>query len=74
MSKLAQRLKQWWRGEYIKPSLGETFGEEKPKERFRRLYVVRCLYVMGSFWLAHWQWIIGTALAIIGISVAFWRR
>lgn len=74
MARLAQRLKHWWRGEYIKPSLGEIFGEEEPKEPFRRPYFVRCLYTMGRFWLAHWQWIIGTALAIIAIIVALWRR
>ncbi|TAJ98219.1 hypothetical protein EPO44_11980 [bacterium] len=74
MGRLAQKLKGWWRGEYIKPSLAEIFGEEESKERFRPPYFVRSLYAMARFWLAHWQWIIGTALAIIAIIVAFWRR
>lgn len=67
---IVQKVKNWWRGEYIRPSLGEILGEEEPTERFRRPYFVRSLYVVRRFWLAHWQWIIATALAIIGIIVA----
>lgn len=70
MGKLTERLKDWWRGEYIKSSLGEIFGEEEAKERFRRPHFVRFLHAIARFWVAHWQWIIGTVLAIIAIIVA----
>ena len=32
--------------------------------------LAKVLGVLGRFWLAHWQWIIGTVLAIIGLVVA----
>jgi hypothetical protein len=28
------------------------------------------LAALGRFWIAHWQWIIGTAIAIIAIIVS----
>jgi hypothetical protein len=68
---IVQKLKNWYRGRYVPPPPFDSdsiviFGlghyEQPP--------LAKLLGVLGRFYLAHWQWIIGTALAIIGIVVA----
>jgi hypothetical protein len=64
-----ERIKEWYRGRWVPPPppgryLVFTMGHyEQPA-------LARILGVLGRFWLAHWQWIIGTALVIVGIVVA----
>jgi len=36
--------------------------------------LAKCLGVLGRFWLAHWQWIIGTSLAIIGLFLTLGQK
>jgi hypothetical protein len=70
--KLIDKIKDWYRGEYVPPpeddpdssivivSLG--YYEQPPLAKF--------LAMIGRFWLSHWQWIIGTVLAVVAIIVA----
>jgi hypothetical protein len=66
---LRERFTEWYRGRWVPPPppgrhVVFLMGHyEQPR-------LARILGVLGRFWLAHWQWIIGTALVIIGIVVA----
>lgn len=69
--KFAQGIKEWWRGKYIQPSLGEIFGEEGPKERFQRPWPARVISAIWGFWCRHWQFIVATLITLIGVYVVY---
>jgi hypothetical protein len=66
------RLKTWYRGVYVPPPenkpgsgvvfIGLGFYVQPPLARLIKRAI--------EFWLKHWQWIIGTVLAVIGILVS----
>ena len=69
---IVEKLKDWYRGQYIPPPPND------PNSRiifisaghYRQTALARMLGILGRFYLAHWQWIIGTVLAVIAIIVA----
>lgn len=36
--------------------------------------LAKWLGLLGRSWLAHWQWIIGTSLAIVGLWLALRKK
>ena len=64
-------LQAWYRGTYVPPPrnnptdtiviISSGYYEQPP--------LAKVLRVIGQFWLSHWQWTIGTAIAIVGIIV-----
>lgn len=77
-----QKIKLWWRGQHIPLSLQEMierthlrFGEDPPREdlseMFHRPLIARICNRIGRFWLRHWQWIIGTVIALIGLYLLY---
>ena len=71
--KIVQRLKNWYRGPFVPPL------ETRPGSPVVFLTghhvqppLAKLLGILGRFWLAHWQWVIGTILASIGLLIA-WR-
>ena len=66
-----ERLRIWYRGRYVPPPpidhesiviFGNGHYEQPP--------LAKMLGVLGRFYIAHWQWVIGTVLAVIAIVVA----
>jgi len=61
---IAARLRAWYRGPFVPrendadPMLVFTGGEHKQPA------LAKALGVLARFWLNHWKWIIGTALAV----------
>jgi len=61
-----QRTKDWYRGPYVPPPppgrhiVFLTGHHEQPR-------LAQVLGTLGRFWLSHWQWIIGTGIAIGGL-------
>jgi hypothetical protein len=37
---------------------------------YERHWTSRTAHVLAEFWLAHWQWVIGTSIAVVGLAVA----
>lgn len=67
-----RKIKEWYQGEYIPPPPNDP---DSPvvfisPGHYEQPLLAKVLRILGHFWLAHWQWIIGTALAIIAIVVA----
>ena len=65
-----KRIKTWWRGKYVQPSLTEIFDGETQK-RFIRPWTAQVFVVVRQFWLNHWQFLIGTLVAIL-LGVGSW--
>ena len=66
---IKKRLKDWYKGKYIPPPKNDpnspiiiiSIGHyEKP-------FLARVLEILFKFWLEHWKWNIGTAIALIAL-------
>ena len=67
---ILQKLKEWYRGRYIPPENDPNSGLFFIQGDYDRPWVARAADLLIRFWLEHWQWIIGTVLAIIAIFVS----
>ena len=68
--RLVDRIRDWYSGRYVPPrnDPDSTLVVISPGH-YEQPLMAKFLRTAGRFWLAHWQWIIGTILAIIGIIV-----
>ena len=69
---LAERIRDWYRGTYVPPPPNDP---DSPIViisigHYEQPLLAKLLGISGRFWLDHWQWIIGTALAVLAILVA----
>jgi hypothetical protein len=58
----------------VPPTTAELFDKPIPGEgHFEAPFFARIINGIKKFWLAHWQWIIGTFVAIVigGLTVCF---
>ncbi|MPZ36926.1 MAG: hypothetical protein GEU95_02495 [Rhizobiales bacterium] len=69
---MLKRIQEWYRGPYVTPppndprsSLVFITGHHKPH------WTARAAQALVGFWLAHWQWIIGTTIACAGLMLAY---
>jgi len=69
---IIERLKSWYRGAYVPPP------ENDPNSRVifispghhQQPALAKFIGIVGRFYLAHWQWIIATTLAVLALVVA----
>ena len=68
---ILEKLKNWYRGRPIPPPANDPNSRLifLSLGRFEQPALAKLLGKLGRFYLAHWQWIIGTAIAIIAIIV-----
>lgn len=69
---IKQRVQDWYQGTYVPPPpndpdsqivfISSGYYEQPP--------LAKALRAMVTFLLNHWQWIVGTALAVVGIVVS----
>jgi hypothetical protein len=69
---LIQKIKTWYRGKYVPPPPNDP---DSPifiisPGHYEQPAFAKFLRVVGRFWLAHWQWIVGTAIAATGLIFA----
>jgi hypothetical protein len=69
---IIEKIKAWYRGRYVPPPRNDLRSELQfcSVGHYEQPALAKLLKAVGLFWLAHWQWIIGTAIAVIGILVA----
>ncbi|WP_057162668.1 hypothetical protein [Lysobacter sp. Root916] len=69
---IIEKLKEWRRGRYIPPPPSDPSNQIffLSLGRYEQPVLAKLLGALGRFYLAHWQWIISTALAVIAIIVA----
>jgi hypothetical protein len=66
LRKLIEDIGRWYRGLYVPPPTGVLTHID----RFEQPPIANVLRSLGHFCLQHWQWILGTALAVLAIIVA----
>jgi hypothetical protein len=69
---LIQKIKDWYRGKYVPPpkndpNSGVVFISPG---YYEQPLLAKIIGGLCHFYLKHWQWVIGTMIAIIGIIVA----
>ena len=69
---LIQKIKDWYRGEYVPPpendpDCGVVFISPG---YYEQPFLAKVIAGFGRFYFKHWQWVVGTAIAAIGIVVA----
>jgi hypothetical protein len=71
---LREIIENWYEGEFV------PFQNE-PNDpvfimggRYRRHWTAQAARVLVKFWQNHWQWTVGTMLAICGLAVALTRH
>ncbi len=69
---LRQRLRDWYRGQYVPPRPNDP---DSPlvvisPGHYEQPLFAKLLRTLGRFWLDRWQWIIGTTVAVLALTVA----
>ena len=68
---ITEKIKSWYRGRYVPPPPTDSSSSLFfLSGHYEQPMLAKLLGSIGRFYLAHWQWVIGTALAIVGIVVA----
>ena len=69
---IVEKLKDWYRGRYVPPPPNDPNSQVifLSLGHYEQPALAKILGTLGRFYLAHWQWIIGTVLAVIAIIVA----
>lgn len=69
---VAEKIKSWYRGTYIPPPENDPHSSVVLLSlgRYEQPLLAKILGALGRFWLAHWQWIIGTTIAIVSAWIA----
>lgn len=61
------KIGRWWQGRYVPPDQNSVvlyLGH------YERHWTSEMAHIVADFYLAHWKWIIGTGIAVIGLYVA----
>ena len=65
-------ISDWWNGEFVAPendpSSGLVFVGHHQKH-----WTSKAAHFVINFWLSHWKWIIGTALALVALIMQMKR-
>lgn len=71
---LGEQIREWYRGKYIPPRPNDPNSPIVviSPGHYEQSLLAKC--ALGRFWLAHWQWIIGTSLAIIGLTLTIGQK
>jgi hypothetical protein len=66
---LTQKVKEWYQGRHVPPPPPDPGSRVVFFDlgHYDQPAAAKWLGVVGRFWLAYWQWIIGTAIAIVGL-------
>lgn len=66
------RLRAWYRGKYVPPPPNDPNSSIVfiSPGHYEQPALARLLNMVGRFCLAHWQWVTGTLLAVIGILLS----
>lgn len=67
---MIERLKNWWAGEFRPKPLDKILKDE-PFENIIRPWPVRAWHAIRRFVFGHWQFLIGSAIAVAGVVAAF---
>ena len=63
-ARIRERISKWYYGRWEPFELPVIGGAYQPH------WTARIAQAVANFWLKHWQWIIGTCIALVGLVVA----
>lgn len=63
-------VEDWYRGPYIEPQNNPRSGLVFLMGHHRPHWTAKAAQAVAAFWFAHWQWVIGTSIAVVGLAVA----
>lgn len=74
--RLRARIAAWYEGTYVPPPANDVVGSLViiSTGHMARPWLARALDAVGRFWLAHWQWIIGILVVLLGLALNFFRK
>lgn len=64
---LMKQVRDWYEGKYVPFENDPHSGVFIVGGRYERHWTARGARMIVEFWSAHWQWTIGTVLALLGI-------
>jgi hypothetical protein len=67
---IGQRIAKWYEGRWVAYENPPGSDIVIIGGNYERHWTSRTAHVLVDFYLAHWQWVIGTVLAIAGLLVA----
>ena len=69
---LVEKIRTWYHGKYVPPRPNDPDSSLViiSPGHYEQPAFAKFLRTVGRFWLAHWQWIIGTAIAVTGLIFA----
>ena len=72
---MLNKIKDWYRGVYVPPPKNDPDSSIViiSPGHYEQSPLAKVLGAIGRAWLAHWQWTIGTVLAIVAIIVSLWK-
>ena len=71
---LRKLIENWYEGEFIPYENDPYDSVVIIGGTYKRHWTARIARTLVKFWLNHWQWIIGTAIAICGLAIALARQ
>lgn len=69
---LINKIKSWYQGKFVPPPPNDPNSAiiTISPGHYEQPPLAKILRIIGHFWLAHWKWIVGTIIAVIGIAVS----
>jgi hypothetical protein len=74
LNRIWNRLKDWYEGDFVPYKDDPGSPISRIGGYSKRPWLARAIDALGRFYQKHWQWLIATILAIIGIVVAIMSK
>jgi hypothetical protein len=71
---LRKKIEKWYEGEFIPYRNNPYDSVVIMGGRYKRHWTASVARLAVQFWVNHWQWTIGTVLAICGLGIALTRH
>ena len=71
---LIDRIEKWYEGEFVPHENEPHVAIVIIGGTYKRHWTAKTVRTVLRFWLNHWQWTIGTLLAVCGLAIALVRH
>ena len=68
---MMEAVRRWYNGRYQPPENDPSSPVVFVSGWYERHWTARMAHVLVKFWRAEWKWIIGTAITIAGMCLAY---
>ncbi len=71
---LREKIRKWYEGQFIPHDNDPYTSVVLIGGTYQHHWTASVVRTLLKFWLDHWQWIIGTTLAVCGLIIAVFRH